>query len=241
MSNNQYQQPSDIEMQEAHEIDPNTGRPRGLKKFVKEDLKKTGKAVGSVAQDFINFLKRGNVVDLAVGVVMGAAFTAIVNSVVNDLITPIIGLATENNLENTFVVIKCKKVNGIQTDQTCKVGSQGNYTTVAIANAAGAITINWGRFIQIVINFIIIAAIIYFFVKIYSNTFLRVVPKPAPKTRPCDYCLEDIKVGATRCKFCGSEQNPQPAATPGPSSTPPPSLFANMKNVLVPNHERKRA
>ncbi|KAJ3208808.1 hypothetical protein HDU67_006528 [Dinochytrium kinnereticum] len=173
----------DIEMQDQQP------QPKGIKKFNKDlnnGIKKTGTAVGSVAQDFFNFLKRGNVVDLAVGVVMGAAFTAIVNSLVNDLITPIIGLATEKNLENTFIVIKCKRVNG-SVDSSCVEGKQGNYSTVAAANAAGALTVNWGRFIQVCINFLIISAFIYFFIKIYGATFLRVAPKPEPKTKACQF------------------------------------------------------
>ncbi|KAJ3107660.1 hypothetical protein HDU97_003654 [Phlyctochytrium planicorne] len=173
---------------------------------LKGGAKKTGQAVGSVLKDFVEFLKRGNVVDLAVGIVMGAAFTAVVTSVVNDLITPVIGLATQTNLENAFIVIKCKPdpINGT-IDGRCVEGKQGGYTTIAIANASGAITWNWGRFVQTVINFIMISLIVFLMLKAYTAAFLR--KKAAVTTRSCSFCTEEISIEATRCKFCTSVQD----------------------------------
>ncbi|KAI8834661.1 large-conductance mechanosensitive channel [Chytridium lagenaria] len=129
------------------QIEVTTGRTKTKTDLVvsKSSIKtwvKSVKALARLAKQFHQLSQRGNVVDLAVGVVMGAAFTAIVNSLVNDIITPIIGLATEKNLENTFVVIKCKVVNGTK-DPNCIEGKQGNYSTVTAANAAGALTLNW--------------------------------------------------------------------------------------------------
>ncbi|KAJ3325266.1 hypothetical protein HDU76_013220 [Blyttiomyces sp. JEL0837] len=111
-----------------------------LKKFGKgvgNGLLKTAGAVHSVWQDFANFIKRGNVVDLAVGIVIGGAFTSIVTSAVNDLITPIIGLASEKNLENLFVVLKCPGTN-TTLSAACHIGGDHKYPTIAIASADGA-------------------------------------------------------------------------------------------------------
>ncbi|KAJ3208807.1 hypothetical protein HDU67_006527 [Dinochytrium kinnereticum] len=172
---------------------------------LKGGAQKTGKAVNSLLNDFIAFLSRGSVVDLAVGIIIGAAFTAIVTSLVNDLITPLIGMATENSLENSFIVIKCKKnLNGTR-DPLCEEGKQGIYNTIAAANLAGAVTWNWGRFVQTCINFLLISLIVFFLVKAYSAAFLR--KKPAPTTKACEFCKEDIKLDAVKCKFCASVQS----------------------------------
>ncbi|KAJ3208801.1 hypothetical protein HDU67_006521 [Dinochytrium kinnereticum] len=100
-------------------------------KVVGKGFLKTGGALGSVWDDFANFLRQGAVVDLAVGLVLGAAFTTLINSVVTDLVAPIIGLAIEANLQNAFIVLRCGKNS---TNSECKAGSQSGYGTVAIAN-----------------------------------------------------------------------------------------------------------
>ncbi|KAI8929506.1 large-conductance mechanosensitive channel [Entophlyctis helioformis] len=152
-------------------------------------------AVGSVLDDFKTFLDRGNVIDLAVGIVIGAAFTSIVTSFVNDLISPIIGLATQNNLENNYEILRCP---GNITD--CR-DRKGTWNTPAEANKAGIVTWNWGRFIQVVINFLIISAIVFFIVKVYAATFRR----PAPKVeKDCPFCTKAIPLGARRCPLCTS-------------------------------------
>ncbi|KAI9345812.1 large-conductance mechanosensitive channel [Zopfochytrium polystomum] len=176
-------------------------------------LKKTGAAAFSVLEDFKNFINRGNVVDLAVGVVMGTAFTSIVNSLVNDLVTPIIGLATQNNLEQTFLVIRCGK------SANCTTGSNHGYASKAAATADGAVTWNWGNFIQTLINFILISVVVFFLVKLYSAAFLRKKKVEAPKTKECEECCEKIDLKAKKCKFCGS---------PAPEYVPP--------EVTAPEH-----
>lgn len=136
------------------------GRPRRNNQFV-EGIGKVGKgafgaskksvmAVTSVLDDFKEFINKGNVVDLAVGLVMGAAFTAIVSSFVKDLITPIISLASPaNTLENQFVILRCPTNNVTKAKISCDTSS---YSTVAIATSAGAVTFNYGSFIQVIIS-----------------------------------------------------------------------------------------
>jgi large conductance mechanosensitive channel len=139
-------------------------------------------------KEFREFVARGNVLDLAVGVIIGAAFGAIVTSLVNDIIMPPIGLVMGGvDFTNLFINL-----------------SGGDYDTLAAAQEAGAATINYGNFIQAVINFLIIAFVIFLIVR-WAN---RVKSKPAPvapTTKPCPYCLSTIPLGATRCPNCTSE------------------------------------
>ncbi|KAJ3066001.1 hypothetical protein HDU98_010668 [Podochytrium sp. JEL0797] len=139
-----------------------------------------------VGEAFMTFINRGNVVDLAVGIVVGGAFTAIVKSFVSDLISPIIGLATQKNLANLFLVIHCPKGKNatLAINSLCKTGTEHPYTTVLQANKAGATTWNYGAFCEAVINFFLVALAMFFVVQLYSNSFLK--PKPvAVTTKPC--------------------------------------------------------
>ncbi|KAI8621547.1 large-conductance mechanosensitive channel [Chytriomyces sp. MP71] len=167
---------------------------------VKDAGSKVANAGKTFIDDFKKFLERGSLVDLAVGIVIGAAFTAVVNSLVNDLITPIIGLATGASFENNFLVIRCS-----DRSKYCTTGGSGSYTTVALANADGAVTWNYGRFIQTVIQFLIVGLVVFLLVKTYTRYILR--PKAEPvATRKCEECLEAINIDAKKCKFCGSSQ-----------------------------------
>jgi len=138
--------------------------------------------------EFKAFLMRGNVVDLAVAVVIGAAFGAIVTSFVNDLLMPPIGLALGRvNFADLFVTL-----------------SGQSYPTLAAAKAAGAPTINYGVFINTVINFVIIAFAVFLLVKQVN----RLTPKPAPApatTKECSFCASMIPIKAKRCPQCTSE------------------------------------
>ncbi|KAJ8328003.1 hypothetical protein BDV3_005323 [Batrachochytrium dendrobatidis] len=154
---------------------------------------KSVKAVGNVFDDFKAFINKGNVVDLAVGLVMGAAFTAVVTSLVGDLITPLIGLATESNLENMFYILRCPK-----NQTNCR---DLGFGTSGDANKAGVVTWNYGRFIQMVINFIIISLIVFFIVKAYTAAFCR---KTEVVVKDCAFCCKEIPLAATRCPFCTS-------------------------------------
>jgi len=145
-------------------------------------------------KDFKAFIMKGNVVDMTVGIIIGIAFGLIINSIVKDVIMPPIGLALGNvDFQNLFAVLK----NG---------AIPGPYASLTAAQAAGAITINYGVFINTLINFIIIAAVLFFFVvrPIAKQNAKKVVPA-APTTKECPYCFSTIPIKATRCPNCTSE------------------------------------
>ena len=148
-------------------------------------------------KDFKAFITRGNVVDLAVGIIIGVAFGAMVNSFVKDVIMPPIGLALGNvDFTNLFVVLKQGAV-------------AGPYPSLAAAQAAGAVSINYGVFINTLVNFLIIAAVVFFFVvrpivKLHARQ-KAAEAAPAPSTRECPYCCTQIALKATRCPNCTSE------------------------------------
>ena len=144
-------------------------------------------------KDFKAFIMRGNVLDLAVAVVIGGAFGAIVKSLVDDIIMPPIGLALGKvDFSNLFVVLK----EGTK--------SPPPYATPAAAKDAGAVTLNYGAFINTVISFIIIAAAVFLLVQMVSK--LHKAPAAAPPaTKPCPYCATDIPLAAKRCPNCTSQ------------------------------------
>jgi large conductance mechanosensitive channel len=149
-------------------------------------------------KEFKAFIMRGNVVDLAVGIIIGGAFGAIVTSLVNDIIMPPIGLLLGKiNFSDLFINL-----------------SGSTYPSVAAAKAAGAPTINYGAFINTLINFLIVALVIFFIVKAV-NRLRRPAEKPAaPDTKDCPYCLTTIPAKATRCPACTSDLAKSPAPTP---------------------------
>jgi large conductance mechanosensitive channel len=137
-------------------------------------------------KEFKEFAMRGNVVDMAVGIIIGAAFGTIVNSLVADLLMPPIGMLLGNvDFSNLFLVLKSGKV-------------AGPYAALADAKAAGAVTMNYGLFANAVISFVLIRAI---------NQLKRqeAAPPPAPTTKVCPYCVSTISIAATRCAHCTSE------------------------------------
>ena len=148
-------------------------------------------------KDFKAFITRGNVVDLAVGIIIGVAFGAIVSSFVKDIIMPPIGLALgDADFSNLFVVLKEGTV-------------AGPYASLAVAQEAGAISINYGVFINTIINFLILAAVVFFFIvrpiaKMHERQKAKEAA-PAPNTKECPYCYTTISINATRCPNCTSE------------------------------------
>lgn len=146
--------------------------------------------------DFKAFIMRGNVVDMAVGIIVGAAFGAIVSSIVKDVIMPPIGLILGNiDFSNLTIVIK-------------EGSTPSPYASLSAAQSAGAVTINYGLFINTLINFLIIAAVVFFFI-IRPLAKLQALQKesaPAtPATKDCPFCATTIPIKATRCPNCTSE------------------------------------
>ena len=147
-------------------------------------------------KDFKAFIMRGNVVDMAVGIIIGVAFGAIVTSIVKDIIMPPIGLALGNiDFANLLVVIK-------------QGTTPGPYPSLAAAQAAGAVSINYGQFINTIINFLIIAAVVFFFI-VRPIAKLQAPKKaeapPAPFTKDCPFCFSKININARRCPNCTSQ------------------------------------
>lgn len=148
------------------------------------------KGKGFIAE-FKKFIMRGNVIDLAVGVIIGGAFQSIVKSLVDDIFMPIISLATKGiDFSNWFIALDGNK-----------------YGTLAQAQEAGAAVISYGNFISAVINFIIMAFIIFLFVKAINNLAEKTkkAEEPAaPTTKKCPYCMSEIDIEATKCPHCTS-------------------------------------
>jgi len=145
-------------------------------------------------KEFKEFAMRGNVIDMAVGIIIGAAFGTIVNSLVQDVIMPPIGLLLGNvDFSNIFAVIKEGKV-------------AGPYASIAAAKAAGAVTINFGVFINTIISFVLIAFAVFLLVRTINKLRRQEeVPPPVPTTKECTYCFSSIPIKATRCPNCTSE------------------------------------
>ena len=145
-------------------------------------------------KDFKEFAMRGNVVDMAVGIIIGAAFGTIVKSLVADIIMPPIGLLLGNvDFSNLFIVIK-------------QAAAAGTFATVAEAQKAGAVTINYGIFINTIISFIIVAFAVFLIVRSINKLKREEeAPPEEPTTKKCPHCLSEIPIHASRCAFCTSE------------------------------------
>ncbi len=147
----------------------------------------------SMLKEFKEFAVKGNAVDLAVGVVIGAAFGSIVTSLVKDILMPPISLLTGGlDFSNKFVVLKA--------------GQDGvtNFATPVLAAADKAVTWNYGNFVTLVINFLIVALCIFLVVKT-MNKLKRPAPGVAPVSKDCPACAMTIPVKATRCPHCTTE------------------------------------
>jgi len=145
-------------------------------------------------KEFKEFAMRGNVVDMAVGIIIGAAFGTIITALVSDVLMPPIGLLLGNvDFSNLFVVLKEGKI-------------AGPYATVAAAKAAGAVTLNYGQFLNTIVNFLIVAFAIFFLIRgMNSMKKKEEAPPSAPTTKECPHCLSTIPIKATRCGHCTSE------------------------------------
>ena len=130
--------------------------------------------------EFKKFISRGNVMDMAVGIIIGGAFTAIVNSLVDDILNPIVGLAGGANLDALSISL------------------------------GGEVTLNYGKFLSAVINFLLIALVLFCIIKVINGAKEKLERKPdepeaAPTTKVCPYCKSEIPIDATRCPHCTSE------------------------------------
>ena len=146
--------------------------------------------MGSFVKDFKTFLQRGNVIEMAVAFVVGVAFSAIVTSLVKNVIMPPIGLLLGKvDFSNLFLLLHEGK-------------APGPYATLAAAEKAGAVTLNYGLFINSIISFLIIAIVIFSMVRAIN----RLNPKPAPPvvTKNCPFCATSIPLAAKRCPNCTS-------------------------------------
>lgn len=154
----------------------------------------TGRKETEMFKDFKAFVMRGNVVDMAVGIVIGAAFATIVQSFVKDVIMPPIGLLLGDvDFTDMFAVLKQGEV-------------PGPYVTLADAQAAGAVTLNWGVFITTIVTFLIIAFAIFMVIRALSNMQRKEEEAPAePTTKECPHCFTVIPIKATRCPACTSQ------------------------------------
>ncbi len=148
-------------------------------------------------KEFKEFAMRGNVLDMAVGIIIGAAFGTIVTSLVGDIIMPPIGLLLGNvDFSNLFIVLRSGT-------------ASGPINSLAEARAAGAVTINYGMFINHVISFIIVAFSVFMIIRAMNRLKRKQEAAPAaPTTKECPHCLSTVSIKATRCAFCTSELKP---------------------------------
>lgn len=146
------------------------------------------------AAEFKKFIMRGNVIDLAVGVIIGGAFQAIVKSLVDDIVMPVISLATKGiDFTNKFILL-----------------GEGEFATLAEAQEAGVAAIAYGNFINAVLNFLIMAFVIFVLIKCINKVNEKTSEKEeeapaAPTTKECPYCKSEIAIEATRCPNCTSQ------------------------------------
>ena len=159
-------------------------------------------------QEFKAFVMRGNVMDLAVGVIIGAAFGAVVKSLVDDVIMPPIGLATGGvDFSDKFALLKA----GAKAPPP--------YASLAAAKDAGAVTLNYGLFINTIITFLIVALAIFLLVRAVNRLY-RKPAEATPDTRPCPFCTMTIPLAATRCPNCTSEIGALPRGGATPALSP---------------------
>lgn len=140
-------------------------------------------------KEFKTFVMRGNVLDMAVGIIIGVAFGKVVNSLVNDIIMPPIGKLLGNaDFSNFFVAL-----------------SGQHFNTLADAKKAGAVTIAYGSFLNTLVEFLIVAFAVFVLIKAVSRIMPKPVPAPPPAIKDCSYCKMSILAAATRCPHCTSQ------------------------------------
>ena len=142
-------------------------------------------------KEFKEFAMKGNMIDLAVGLIIGAAFGAMMTSFVSDLIMPLLGLLTGGvDFSNQLTILK-------------EGATPGPYATPEAAAAAGAVTLNWGRFLNSIISFLLVAFAIFLVVKAINR--MRRTQEPPATTKACPQCKMEIPIEATKCGHCTSQ------------------------------------
>ena len=142
-------------------------------------------------KEFREFIMRGNVLDLAVGIIIGAAFGGVVKSMVDDVLMPPVGLALgQVDFKDLYLLLK-------------EGATPGPYASLAAAKEAGAVTLNLGQFINTIINFLIVGFAVFLVVRVANRMHKK--SEAAPTTTECPYCKSTISLGATRCAHCTSE------------------------------------
>lgn len=139
-------------------------------------------------KEFKKFALKGNMIDLAVGIIIGGAFNGIVNSLVNDIVMPLLSIFTKRiDFTNLFISLDGEK-----------------YSTLQAAKDAGAATVNYGVFLSGVLNFIIMAFVVFLLVK-WINKMRKPEPVAASTTKKCPYCMSDVDLKASKCPHCTSD------------------------------------
>ncbi len=139
-------------------------------------------------KEFKKFALRGNMIDLAVGIIIGGAFSSIVNSLVNDIIMPLLSILTKRiDFSNLFIALDGKY-----------------YKTIELAKEANVATVNYGTFISGVLNFLIMAFVVFLMVR-WINKLKKPEAPAAPTTKQCPHCFTDIHIKATKCPNCTSD------------------------------------
>lgn len=158
------------------------------KKYIPKEFQDEFEEVNGFLGEFKKFITRGNVIDLAVGVVIGAAFKEIVDSLVSDIIMPPIGLIT-NSVSFSSLYVNL---------------GEGVYETLADAEAAGAPVLRYGLFIDTLINFIIISFVIFLVIRWINRFEKKKKVETKIKKQKCPYCISEIDISAVKCPFCTS-------------------------------------
>ena len=159
-----------------------------INKKIAKDLQINKKEGKKMLKEFKKFALKGNMIDLAVGIIIGGAFNSIVNSLVNDMLMPFLGVFTKNiNFSNWFISLDGNK-----------------YDTLAAAEEAEAAVLKYGLFISNIINFIIMAFVVFLLVR-WINKLRKPDTSATPTTKKCPYCYSDIHLDATRCSHCTAD------------------------------------
>jgi len=175
---------------------------RNSMQFAKETLPTPPSTLVSIWKEFREFAFQGGAVDLAVGIILGGAFGKVVSSLVNDVVMPPIGwLLRGVDFANIFFLLKRGKKNAI---------TRNRYKTLAQAKDDGAITVNYGVFLNSVINFMVISIIVFALVRTVNK--LKLKNKGASKARECPHCFMKIDLRATKCPFCTTPIESEPSS-----------------------------